>query len=128
MNSGGPELTKEVLEHVSALSNDVNDMSFELKEQKNKVIVALNDIQLILKRLQALERNQETFEQRITKLEQEGVNKGTYISLGIQIYKNKIKTNSSIDRAKPFHARKYKKYKVTGFHTISIENNLNDDP
>ena len=77
MNSGGPEVTKEVLDHVSALSNDVKDMSFEHKEQKNKVIGALNDIQLIEKRLQGVE-------QRVTKLEQEGLNKGTYISLGVQ--------------------------------------------
>ncbi len=77
MNSGGPELTKEVLEHVSALSHDVKDMSFEHKEQKNKVIGALNDIQLIEKRLQGVEH-------RVTKLEQEGLNKGAYLSLGVQ--------------------------------------------
>ena len=46
-------------------------MSFEHKEQKNKVIGALNDIQLIEKRLQGVE-------QRVTKLEEEGLNKGTY--------------------------------------------------
>ncbi len=80
MNSGGPELTKEVLEHVSALSTDVKNMTFEHKEQMNKVTGVLNDIQLIEKRLLEVEQNQENFEQRVTKLEQEGVNKGTCIS------------------------------------------------
>ncbi len=80
MNSGGPELTKEVLEHVSVLSNDVKNMTFEHKEQMNKVTWVLNDIQLIEKRLLEVEQNQENFEQRVTKLEQEGVNKGTCIS------------------------------------------------
>ena len=78
MNSSGPELTKEVLEHVSVLSNDVKDMTFEHKEQMNKVIGALNDIQNLT------EKRFQDFEQRVTKLEQEGLNKGTYISLGVQ--------------------------------------------
>ncbi len=78
MNSGGPEVTKEVLEHVSALSNDVKDMSFEHKEQMNKVFGALNDIQNLT------EKRFQDFEQRVTKLEEEGLNKGTYISLGVQ--------------------------------------------
>ena len=81
MNSCGPELTKEVLEHVSALSNDVKDMSFEHKEQMNKVIGALNDIQLIDKRLQEVEEKQENFKQRFTKLEQEGLYKGTHVTI-----------------------------------------------
>ena len=80
MNSGGPELTKEVLEHVSVLSHDVKNMTFEHKEQMNKVTWVLNDIQLIEKRLLEVEQNQENFEQRVTKLEQEGMNKGTCIS------------------------------------------------
>ncbi len=80
MNSGGPELTKEVLEHVSVLSNDVKNMTFEHKEQMSKVTGILNDIQLIEKRLQEMEQNHENVEQRVTKLEQEGVNKGRYIS------------------------------------------------
>ncbi len=83
MNLGGPELTKEVLEHVSALSNDVKDMTFEHKENMNKVIGVLNDIQLIEKRFQEMEQKHENFEQRFAKFEQEGLNKGTHVSLGV---------------------------------------------
>ena len=83
MNLGGPELTKEVLEHVSALSNDVKDMTFEHKENMNKVIGVLNDIQLIEKRFQEMEQKHENFERRFAKFEQEGLNKGTHVSLGV---------------------------------------------